>query len=891
MISIDTLNAWGRGWASYVTGSLIDAAAVLAVVGLVWLLARRWASPQFGSGLFLLVIVKLLVPLPVVLPAWAAYLSPRYAVDRFAGVRGGPEGHGMTDPELLPKFDEGVALGLARADSNSETTRAGKDSHAEAATALPARAMMLSTEARWMLGWAGVVLALLLRFGWVQWRTQRQLRHCLPIDPGSLPVDMAELRRLAGVGRAVPVLGCPAVGAPATWGLLKPRIILPPDLPGSVTAKQLQWILLHELAHIRRGDLWVATVQRLVQIVQCFNPAVWIANWMIDQQREYACDDVALATGTTSRRDCGRAFLSIVEHLHERPMPMASALGILPSKRYYRRRLMRILDTKRRAESKLSLGFAILLVAVAIAVLPRIQASEEAIDSSPLGTQAATAQAEPKTNPSSADKPSETPAPSSTDADSQEDTQRDLAAKFDAEGSRYNMNDEGQITFVHLGGPRITDEGLEVLKDLDYLEVLALSNTPNITGSGFKHLRGHQHLREIHLNGSKNFTDEGLSHLKDITSLTHLVLSETQISDDGLVHLTGLTNLRNLYLDRGPKISDSGLAQLTGLTSLRHLYLGQSPITDAGLERLTALKHLKSLSLSGTKISGEGLRHLRHFTELENLSLSYTDIGDDGLQYLQPLQNLKNLNLRGTKTTDAGLAHLNGLCRRLTKLNLADTSITDAGLDALNLGELTQLESLALAGLKITDATLERHVKGLTNLHTLGLGGTGVTDAGLAHLAELTKMWGLVLIKTKITGAGLAHLKTMQKLQDFKAGGTKIDDAGLEHLKGLKKLMWIWVDECTEITDAGLAHLRDLPDLLSLRFSDTQITDAGLLYLKDKSKLRWLRLNRTKVTDAGLIHLAGLSQLRGLNVDGTAVTPAGIESLQRVLPNLASRGL
>ena len=227
---------------------------------------------------------------------------------------------------------------------------------------------------------------------------------------------------------------------------------------------------------------------------------------------------------------------------------------------------MRLLDTKRRAESKLSLGFAILLVAVAIAVLPRIQASEEARDSSPIGTQATTVQSEPKTIPTSADKPSETPAPSSTDADSQEDTQRDLAAKFDAEGSRYNMNDEGQITFVNLSGPRITDEGLEVLKDLDHLEVLALANTPNITGSGFKHLRGHKHLREIHLNGSKNFTDEGLSHLKDITSLTHLVLSETQISDDGLVHLTGLANLRRLYLGGGPKISDAGLAQLTGLT-------------------------------------------------------------------------------------------------------------------------------------------------------------------------------------------------------------------------------------------------------------------------------------------------------------------------------------
>jgi beta-lactamase regulating signal transducer with metallopeptidase domain len=101
--------------------------------------------------------------------------------------------------------------------------------------------------------------------------------------------------------------------------------LLPPDLALQLTANQLTWVLLHELAHIRRADLVVALVQRVAQILYFFHPAVWLANWLIDQQREYACDDVALAACPFPRRDCGQGFLQIVErqfqpHCH-RPRP------------------------------------------------------------------------------------------------------------------------------------------------------------------------------------------------------------------------------------------------------------------------------------------------------------------------------------------------------------------------------------------------------------------------------------------------------------------------------------------------------------------------------------------------------------------------------------------
>ena len=151
---------------------------------------------------------------------------------------------------------------------------------------------------------------------------------------------------------------------------MRPVVVLPPDLSDSLTPKQLTWVLLHELAHVRRGDLWVVAVQRVVQAVFFFHPAVHLANWIIHELREYACDDVALAACKTSRRVCGEGFLAIVERSVER-VPIASpALGLFESRLLIRRRLIRILDPRRTVHARLSRPAACFLLVLGLVVLP-----------------------------------------------------------------------------------------------------------------------------------------------------------------------------------------------------------------------------------------------------------------------------------------------------------------------------------------------------------------------------------------------------------------------------------------------------------------------------------------------------------------------------------------
>jgi len=113
--------------------------------------------------------------------------------------------------------------------------------------------------------------------------------------------------------------------------------------------------------------------------------------------------------------------------------------------------------------------------------------------------------------------------------------------------------------------------------------------------------------------------------------------------------------------------------------------------------------------------------------------------------------------------------------------------------------------------------------------------------------------------------------------------GTKSTDAGLAHIAGLTRLLTLSLD-CSQVTDAGLANIAGLTELWGLSLDDTQVTDAGLAHLIGLKKLRGLSLTGTQVTDAGLKQIAGLTQLEVLSLDDTKVTDAGVTKLRKALP-------
>jgi beta-lactamase regulating signal transducer with metallopeptidase domain len=122
-----------------------------------------------------------------------------------------------------------------------------------------------------------------------------------------------ELARRIGIKRAVQLLQSSLIPVPMMAGIFKPVILVPLGLLSQLPPQQVEAILLHELAHIRRKDYVINLVQSIAEILFFFNPAVlWISS-LIREERENCCDDIAVGE-TCSKREFIHALVSFQEY-------------------------------------------------------------------------------------------------------------------------------------------------------------------------------------------------------------------------------------------------------------------------------------------------------------------------------------------------------------------------------------------------------------------------------------------------------------------------------------------------------------------------------------------------------------------------------------------------
>lgn len=145
----------------------------------------------------------------------------------------------------------------------------------------------------WMAGMLSVVASIIVGF----LRTAQIARRAQPLARGTLPLMLDELAARLGITRRVVLLRCEGSCVPMTWGVLRPRILLPRDAV-EWSSLRLRAVLLHELAHVKRLDYLTQLVARLSCGLHWFNPLVWLAARRQRIERELACDDQVLRAGS-----------------------------------------------------------------------------------------------------------------------------------------------------------------------------------------------------------------------------------------------------------------------------------------------------------------------------------------------------------------------------------------------------------------------------------------------------------------------------------------------------------------------------------------------------------------------------------------------------------------
>jgi len=198
-------------------------------------------------------------------------------------------------------------------------------------------------------------------------------RRALP-HPALL--EVGPLARTIGIGHPVEVLEAPAGSMPMTCGLFRPAIFLPADA-GAWSAERRRMVLLHELAHVRRGDTGAHLLARLALVVNWWNPLAWLAWRESVKERERAADDLVLLAGERASTYAG-LLLEVASAIHSKP-PVAWAALAMARRSQLEGRLVAILDPAlpRHSVARVSALAAALLAIAMVAPFAAMRAQDQ----------------------------------------------------------------------------------------------------------------------------------------------------------------------------------------------------------------------------------------------------------------------------------------------------------------------------------------------------------------------------------------------------------------------------------------------------------------------------------------------------------------------------------
>jgi hypothetical protein len=192
-----------------------------------------------------------------------------------------------------------------------------------------------------------------------------------------------------------------------------------------------------------------------------------------------------------------------------------------------------------------------------------------------------------------------------------------------------------EVAELFFGGNRITNEDLQVLRDL-------------------------RQIKRLYILWSPNVTDEGMANLDNLTEVETLAIDFTPVSDDGLKHLSSMSNLQFLSL-AGTNVKGKGLRYLTHLNRLCYLNLWAAPFTDNGLKLVMEISKIERLELGATQITDDGVRYFAGSKTLRGVGLGRTSITDRNLEVLLNLPTLRSLSVARTQISQAGVQRLKAM--------------------------------------------------------------------------------------------------------------------------------------------------------------------------------------------------------------------------------------
>ncbi|MFA5864038.1 MAG: M56 family metallopeptidase [Phycisphaerae bacterium] len=362
------LNSLGQSFVTFAWPMLAQSGVLIAFLFLLNFILRKKVRAVFRYYLWMLVLIKLLLPTTLSLPTGIGYWTaiPQSLMEK----RHDREGVFITSRD---REEAGIIL-----PSNTERLHRIDDSTTlqPKSTVATIPAAQIKYEAIIFVTWSAVVLIMTLLMLQRYWFVRGLIAQAKPTGGKSAEM-LRDCCRQMGIATPPILKLSPAMVSPALCGLVRPTILLPEFLSSKLRSRELQTVLLHELAHLRRGDLWINLLQTILQIIYFYNPLLWLANTLIRRTREQAVDETVLVALGEKADDYPETLLTIANFALTRPALSLRMIGVVESKSALAGRIKHILNRPIPKTAKLGLvGFLGILLVGSI-LLPMAKAKTE----------------------------------------------------------------------------------------------------------------------------------------------------------------------------------------------------------------------------------------------------------------------------------------------------------------------------------------------------------------------------------------------------------------------------------------------------------------------------------------------------------------------------------
>ena len=205
---------------------------------------------------------------------------------------------------------------------------------------MPGQSPVLVSWSLLPLLWAAGALATAAFFGAGACRFWLTVRKGRVVTAEPVLKLLEDTKGAMGIRVLVGLVETDRVAAPALFGFLRPRILVPLGFFQAMDAGEIRSVFRHECAHLKRHDILLGWLACLLQVLHWFNPLVWLAFRQWRKDRELACDETAVwRLDATSTARYGHDLLHLFERL-KGPEPLPNLAGVLESSSNLSRRIL-----------------------------------------------------------------------------------------------------------------------------------------------------------------------------------------------------------------------------------------------------------------------------------------------------------------------------------------------------------------------------------------------------------------------------------------------------------------------------------------------------------------------------------------------------------------------